>query len=293
MIQELVEFCDASFAPNTKGLPCYGNPIISCTDCLKEIHFNRGSNREYDCMNMCHWYVCQDIYRYVSEMAWQLHDTKLGLRKRIAPLNICSIGCGPCSELIAIEEYRRKNGLTFEYNYTGFDLNNVWSPIQHKVASLTADPTSIKFVNEDVFDYYGHTEDRPDMIIMNYMLSDMLKHGEKTFAEFLNNFFNFVDGLSSCFILINDINLGRNKSEPRYYYDTICDRIKKGCSHGGFDCIKYHFADSQKPYFRFEEKRPMSEVLFKVPEKIAKQYNTNTECHSAQMTIIKKKESTK
>lgn len=111
MIQELVNFCDASFAPNTEGFSCHNAPVTSCPDCLKDIHFNKVSGRKYDCVNMCHWYVCQNIYRYASEMVWQLHDKELGLRSRKSALNICSIGCGPCSELIAIGEYRKKHGL--------------------------------------------------------------------------------------------------------------------------------------------------------------------------------------
>lgn len=97
-------------------------------------------------------------------MVWQLHDKELGLRSRKSALNICSIGCGPCSELIAIEEYRKKHGLTFDYTYTGFDFNDVWNPIQHQVALLSAMPDSIKFVNGDIFDYYKDTGDNPDMI---------------------------------------------------------------------------------------------------------------------------------
>jgi len=293
MIQELVEFCDASFAPNTKGFPCNNEPFTSCIDCLKEIHFNKTSERKYDCVNMCHWYVCQDIYRYASEMAWLLHDKDLGLRTRTSPLNICSIGCGPCSELIAIEEYRKKYGLTFEYTYTGFDLNNVWNPIQNKVASLSASPDVIRFVHGDVFEYYSRSDERPNMIILNYMLSDMLKYGQDAFSTFIENLCNFVAELPSCAVLINDINRGVDKTDPRGYYSTIHGGIAKGCGWKNIEAKRYHFADSMKNYYTYGVQRPKSAILFDAPEAIVSKYATNTECHSAQMTIIKKKESTK
>lgn len=293
MIQELVDFCNTSFAPNDKGLPCYGNPLMSCSDCLKEIHFDKGSGRKYDCVNMCHWYVCRDIYRYVTEMAWLLHDKGLGLRTRTSPLHICSIGCGPCSELIAIEEYRKRYGLTFNYTYTGFDLNNVWAPIQSKVSTLSASPDSIKFVNGDVFDYYEHTADRPNMIILNYMLSDMLKYGQDDFNAFIDKLCRFVIGLPSFALLINDINRGVSESDPRWYYSVIYSKIIKQCGKGNIEQRCYHFEDSMKNFYAYGEKRGKNGIWIEAPEEIINKYTTNTECHSAQMIIIKKKKLTK
>lgn len=293
MIQELVDYCDANYTPNAKSLPCHEDSSMSCMDCLKEIHFNRGTDRKYDCINMCHYYVCQDIYRYVTEMAWLLHDKTLGLRIRTAPLNICSIGCGPCSELIAIEEYRKGHELTFEYNYTGFDLNNVWRPIQEKVASLSASPDSIKFVYGDVFDYYEKTEERPNMVILNYMLSDMLRYGQAEFSIFVDNLCNFVSSLPSFALLINDINRGVDKSDPRWYYPVILNSIINQCGKSNIDHRCYHFEDSMKRFFSYGDKRSTSGILIKAPDNIITKYTTNTECHSAQMIIIKKKEQTK
>lgn len=288
MIQGLVDFCNASFAPNDKGLPCFENPSMSCSDCLKEIHFNKDSGRKYDCVNMCHWYVCQDIYRYVTEMTWLLQDKVLGLRTRKSPLNICSIGCGPCSELIAIEEYRKRCGLTFNYTYTGFDINDVWEPIQSKVSTLSATPDSIMFVNGNVFDYYEHTTDRPNMIILNYMLSDMLKYGQDDFIAFIDKLCRFVIGLPSCAILINDINRGVDNTDPRQYYQKIYRNIVKECGYDNIECKCYHFADSMKNFYQYGTQRSKNSILFPVSEAIASKYNTNTECHSAQMIIIKK-----
>ena len=293
MIQELVDFCSQSFSPNIEGVPCDGAPQMTCSDCLKEIHFDKESIRRYDCINMCHWYVCQDIYRYATEMVWLLHDKELGLKKRIDPLNICSIGCGPCSELIAFEEYRRAKDLSFEYTYTGFDTNNVWSPIQDKVISLSASPDTIRIINEDVFDYYNNVNARPNMIILNYMLSDMLKYGQRDFDSFINNLCEFVAGLPSFALLINDINRGINRSDPRYYFSRIYDKIARICGRKNIRVSCHHFADSLKNYFSYGELRANNKIIFTIPDNIVTLYDTNTECHSAQLTIIKSKAHTK
>lgn len=293
MIQELVDFCDKSYSPHIKGGPCVGDPLMTCENCLKEIHFKKDSSRQYDCENMCYWYVCQDIYRYASEMAWLLHDKELGLRKRNSPLNICSIGCGPCSELIAIEEYHHRYGLTFEYSYTGFDINNVWYPIQQKVISLSASPNAIKIINGDVFEYYNSVDERPNMIILNYMLSDMLRYGQEAFSSFVDKLCVFVVGLPSCAVLINDINRGVNKADPRYYYPRIKNQIVRKCGRDNVIDLHFHFVDSMKSFYPYGTQRAKSDILFTAPDRIVARYNTNTECHSAQMTIIKMKEHTK
>ena len=287
MIQELVDFCHNSFSRDTKGAPCDGNPFANCSDCLKDIHFNKDSLRKYDCLNMCHWYVCQDIYRYATEMAWLFHDKELGLKKRVDPLNICSIGCGPCSELIAFEEYRRRNGLTFNYSYTGFDFNDVWRPIQQKVVSFSSSPDTIRINNCDVFDYYDNVDERPNMIILNYMLSDMLKYRQRDFDSFINKLCRFAAELPSFSLLINDINSGRDATGVRYHYEKFIMKIRQLCGRDSIRVSCHHFADSLKNYFIYGEQRAMNGIIFSPPKAIVTRYETNTECHSAQLTIIK------
>lgn len=55
----------------------------------------------------------------------------------------------------------------------------------------------------------------------------------------------------------------------------------------------YHFADSMKNYYAYGCQRARNAILFEVPDNILSKYNTNTECHSAQIAIVKKKERTR
>lgn len=290
MIEELVNYCNNCFSTTVINQECGKELSTSCSDCLKEIHYNQSPDRQYDCPSMCYWYVCQNIYRYATEMIWLFHDIKPLLNSATKQIKICSIGSGPASELIALEEYRAKNKLTFDYAYTGFDTNTIWKPIQDKLVELSAEPDKIRFVNNDVFEYYKTVDERPHIIILNYMLSDMLRHGRQPFEEFLERFYDFVDTLPAAVIFINDINLGRDETEPRYYFSEIYRRLRKNISQGYYKCTMYHFADSIKAYFQYGIQRSNNTLLISPPNEIANKYKTNTECHSAQLLFIKKKE---
>lgn len=105
MIQELVNHCHSCYDLEVGKVPFDKAHCVSCEDCLKEIHYPLGTHRQYDCIVMCHYYVCHNIYRYATEMLWLFHEKALGFKARTSPIRMCSIGCGPCSELVAFEEY--------------------------------------------------------------------------------------------------------------------------------------------------------------------------------------------
>ena len=293
MIQELVNYCKTQFEREGGTSSCAGQMCVSCTDCLKEIHFDRESTRKYDCVKMCYWYVCQNIYRYSTEMLWLFHERELGLKNRKTPLRICSIGCGPCSELIAFEEYYRNKELPFEFTYTGFDTNTIWNPIQGYIASLSSYPDKVSFCHEDVFEHYAKVDEHPNVIILNYMLSDMLKYGKEAFVAFLKKLGVFIEELPSCALLINDINLGISDTQPRFYYSSIVNMIRKNNKGHKVSVTYSHFKDSKKNYYHYGNERVKNDVLFKVPYEISTKFVTNTECHSAQLLIIKYKENAK
>lgn len=284
MIQELVSHCSTCYDFEVGKVPFANAHCVSCEDCLKEIHFNHDSERKYDCVVMCHYYVCHNIYRYATEMLWLFHDKALGLKARTYPIRMCSIGCGPCSELVAFEEYYKNKNLPFEFTYDGFDTNRIWNPIQKYVKSISARPENITFHNEDIFDYYAHCDTKPNVIILNYMLSDMLNHNKGGFQAFFNKLNEFIKQLPSCAILVNDINLGLNDGHPRYYYQSLINNLEPD----RIAISKAHFADSIKNYYRYgNNQRARSSILFNVPDEISSKFATNTECHSAQLLIVK------
>lgn len=106
MIQELVKHCSSYY--DLKFDKVSNRDCGDCGDCLKKIHYPLGTYKQYDCIVMCHYYVCHNIYRYTTEMMWLFHEEALRFKARTNPIRMCSIGCGPCSELVAFEEYYKK-----------------------------------------------------------------------------------------------------------------------------------------------------------------------------------------
>ena len=280
MIQELVSHCSSCYDLEVGKVPFANAHCVSCVDCLKEIHFNHNSDRKYDCPAMCHYYVCQNIYRYASSTALPL---SLGIMQYCARPGVSA------STLVAFEEYHKRYQLSFEFTYEGFDTNKIWEPVQNYVKSIASNPENITFHDTNVFDYYEQSDTKPDLIILNYVLSDMLNHEKEEFESFLSRLEEFVKGLPSCAILINDINLGMNDSQPRKYYSDIYKMTLKHTQPGKFVARGGHFKDSKKNYFQYGVERPHSNMLFDIPDEISSKFVTNTECHSAQLLIIKNK----
>ena len=290
MINELVSYCREQYFATTEGLPCDNKQYHLCPECLREIHYAKKLARVYDCPNMCYWYVCQDIYRYVTEMAWMFHDTRLGLMNRKDPLRICSIGCGPCSELIAFEEYYKRQNLSFDYSFTGFDRNFIWSDIQKQVKKLSMKPDNISFHNTDMFNYYTCLDNpKPNVIILNYVISDMLKYDYDAFIRFKDDLIHFIQELPSCALLINDINLGVCNKDPRSHYADFYRGVKNGINNDSqtIDVGTSHFKNSLKPYIYYGVERK-NNLWLDAPDDIKQLFNTNTECHSAQILIVKR-----
>ncbi len=282
MINDVVEFCRRSYGRGGACADCDNDCKGGCSACLRAIHRDSECNRAYNCANMCNWYVCQNMHKYASEIYYALNV--LGLNSGRPRLNVCSIGCGPASELIAIEVFRKKHNQSLQYTFNGFDFNEYWNPIQAFVKSQTHNPDNVIFMNMDVFDHYRDSDDLPNMIILNYMLSDMLKMDFDRFNGFLDGLYNLFRRMPSGVLLINDINVGLNPRNVRYYYDRIAKRIKE--ENPNAKIYGYHFENTMKRYYPYGTQHQRN-TTFRVPNNIVREFNPNTECHSAQLLIIK------
>jgi hypothetical protein len=142
-------------------------------------------------------------------------------------------------------------------------------------------------MNTDVFDYYRESEDLPDMIILNYMLSDMLKMNVDGFNGFLEELYNLFMRMPSGVLLINDINIGLKPDNVRYYYERIATRIIKDNQNSQIH--RFHFANSKQDgdrYYRYGTQHQSNKTCL-VPQNIMDDFKPNTECHSAQLLIYK------
>lgn len=288
MIDEIVNYCHEKY--KSKPLFCENCDEFFCTkgckQCLHDIHFTQDCHRNYDCPYMCYYYVCQNIHRYATEMYYIWYNVLsyyYNKNKEFPNLKICSVGCGPCSELIALEEYCLKHNLSFPVEFIGFDKEYTWKEIQDYIKAQSSFSGQISFENCDVFDYYN-AHDKPNVIVLNYMLSNLLKNSPNGFQQFLHSLFKLFSEMPDGVLLINDINIGKYDTQVRYYYETIIESLKH---KNKIQVGRFHFKDTLNNYYPYGDQRAKSELLFQVPEIISSTFNTNTECHSAQLIIVK------
>lgn len=288
-INQLVSFCDKNYnrrgndddkCTNCPNETCYK----SCLACLEQIHNIDCHNRTYNCQNIAYCYTCKYIYRYLSEIE---HILTVYLKEfnEVNRLNVCSIGCGPCSELFGLYDFKIKNKLKYEIKFLGFEENLIWKPIHDEINSLSESKFESQFIYSDVFDYYDKNSDLPNIVILNYVLSDILRKSADDLQQFLNKFYEFYSLLPNSILIINDINLGTDKQGIRAYYDPLIKKIKE---RNNIEVGKFHFRNSQKDYYRYGEQHPQNTVFINPIAEINEYYSPWLECRSAQCIIYKK-----
>ncbi len=110
-----------------------------------------------------------------------------------------SVGCGPCTELAAVDYLKESGILNFEkLQYRGIDpLGSVWSCIWKDIKNYFGD--GIKFYQKDILELVDVIIEGnwiPDVLIFQYVFSDMYKHSnEEEIIQFIDKLAFF---LNSC-----------------------------------------------------------------------------------------------
>ena len=203
-INNLIQYCIKQYKQPKKCRSCVNNKqCVNAENCYKvciyKIHRFSNKTLHYNCPNLLNCYVLKHFYRYISEIESIFERHFNGCS---AHLNIASIGCGPASELFGIIDYKERNPQsTFSFDYKGFDLDDIWRPLWDYSEGRF---NNVHFINQDFFDYYS-THDKPDVIILNYMLSDMAKYHTDRMQQFLDKLLSFLEQLPCGMVIINDI----------------------------------------------------------------------------------------
>lgn len=142
LIDDIVDYCNKKYT--TFGDKC-GNGVCShptgkcsgsCYNCLYEIHYFDGDKCKhkslYDCQKMLYHYVCQYTLRYASEILHAFKDENCFL-STFESINMMSIGCGGCPDLMAMEMLLYDSGITVPVSYKGYDINSLWLPVHNRV----------------------------------------------------------------------------------------------------------------------------------------------------------------
>jgi hypothetical protein len=132
-----------------------------------------------------------------------------------------SIGCGPATEIIAIEKIMRDKSITKTCQYFGFDFNPIWNSVQKILTNIfLSNNCNLSFQNELLSN--NPVLQNTKLLILNHVVSDVYKHAQKNSRAdalaFLQNDINPIiqQMPSNSYILINDVNsynMGRDEIE--------------------------------------------------------------------------------
>lgn len=218
-----------------------------CEMCLDYIHNPSHApvgapDRKYDCVHMADVYTCKYSCRYTSEMIYALKRCN-DLRK-VDQLKVLSFGCGPCTDLFAIDYLRASGDLRYQgLEYRGVDYSkDVWKYIHGDIKQFENENRRIDFYYQDACELITKIEKGtwvPNLIVFQYVFSDMHKHTDsKSINYFMDTFAKYYNQKisSSTYIVLNDINLGKEFGGGREYFDQLCRKLEGSISRKGRFC---------------------------------------------------------
>ena len=284
-VNDLVSFCDSNWVCPKCGMACGNVCMGHCLKCLGHIHKVGTSDRTYNCGNIAFCYTCKYIYKYSSEI-FHILEILGKILKRAQRIRAASIGCGPASELFGLCTHRDLYDMNYRIEYDGFEKNDIWKPIHDKIKQMD-DIDTISFHYGNVFDYYDGSVPYPNLLILNYVISDIVRQSSiEEIEQFLNSLTSLISSmLPGSFVVINDINLGRDQKESRYYYSVIIDKL----AEVGVQThpLKFHFPSSRLYYFPYGVKVQNNNIVQPIPDHIERKYNPWDECRSAVLIFRK------
>lgn len=290
LINEIVSSCDKRYLNKECSNCSYGeNCPNRCDKCLHYIHSpsEAPAPRKYDCPNMADFYVCKYSYKYTSEMIYALRQLR-DIKGRKS-LKVLSIGCGPCTELFALDYLKETGKYKYEeIEFRGIDpLRDVWGNIHKEIKRYNNDVYANKFFNKNIIELIDTIIEvrwLPQLVVFQYVFSDMQKNTSRTeinrfidkLSEFINNMMEY-----DTYIVLNDINLSTRWGGGREYFDAILSKVHN-CSY-----FRYHFSNSNKPnHFHYGEEYDDNSLIINIPRDI-RQYDPYNSCASAQLLIKK------
>lgn len=298
LYDHVISFCDTQYQNHRGGGPCIdcnhpsGACSGGCSHCLYQIHYPSANNavickNVYDCTNMMFYYVCQYTYIYTSEILYALNEHS-GFLARFENFNMMSIACGACPDLMALEEYTRRNCSRQPISYRGFDVNEKWRPI-HACIKEYCDAHEIKrsFFERDVFDNLGkYYSSSCNIIVISYLISYLYNTGQVNLVEGLFDeiVFNIEESNEErILIIINDVNSNRR---GRDCFSLLLRSLRRvGITYRN----RFRFFDSRRLNFFQRNGTPYisNACLIPMDEGIINRYHMSrfSECGSYQLVV--------
>jgi len=231
IIQQYISQCKNLYkpCPQTDNGICNNDPLCECRcfiysdckTCLSNIFFNYEHRlRTYKCLPITYSYVERYTNIFASEIyriLFQYDD----IWNNISNKNIVSIGCGPATELIAIEKIMRDKAVQPTCQYMGFDPNNIWSSVWNILTNIfQSHNIQLSFI-DSMLSIDNPVLKNTKLLILNHVVSDVFKHAQNPKVDIINFLQNDITPIIQqmpidSFILINDINsfrMGRDEIE--------------------------------------------------------------------------------
>ena len=246
---------------------------------------------------MADYYTCIYSCRYASEIIYALRQCRD--IKELKTLKVLSFGCGPCTDLFAIDYLHNQRELQYDnLEYRGIDYcEDVWRNVHSDVLSFNNESVNIQFIYEDACSIVetilsGNGEWIPDLIVFQYFFSDMHKHtGIIKTREFVNHIANYCNKRlkEKSYVILNDVNLDWDHQGGRNYFDLLSGKIPEIQKQ----LRKGHFYDKNsikiKGGYPYGDEFPDNTNFFPQIRTQMSRFSLLDTCASAQM-IIKKVE---
>lgn len=207
------EGCDECKCPTGESTSCKGSckRNLNCEECLEAFFYgdDEQRNKRYECIPVTYTYVLKYLNRYASEI-YRIFLQKPEMIQKLNNSTIFSLGCGPATELVAIDELIKVKNIV-NVTYCGYDLNSIWRR-SHLISSHQQDNGELQFsFKEELIKKETEGINNIDFLFLNYVCSDVYVHEQsnnESLSEWLENnitplVFEMKHGAS---IIINDVN---------------------------------------------------------------------------------------
>lgn len=213
-LEYYLNYCDSQYQnsnPTQCGETCNNKNYcqgqeVDCYNCIKRVHNYKNCTVHYNCPKMMYNYVLKHSYRFAAEVYYEV----LRLQRVLSQWNevyYTSIGCGPCTELFGLLQNWRNLGKGDDsFHFNGFDNEPMWKSLMDYVETLFSSQ-DVHTHDVDVFQYYQESHWRVDILVLNYMLSDMFKFKTGLYTAFLLSLCDLIKEMRPQFLLINDVYL--------------------------------------------------------------------------------------
>ena len=200
--------------PNNHYCKANEGQMSICNQCIFHILWAKHPSFSYGCPKITYHYALRFFNRFSSEIAYAMAKYRFG---EIKKYNVVSLGCGPGSEVYGFVRVLKVRKLPIVLDYQGYDQNKIWKNVQDiSKDKLSQSGHHIEFYCNDMFnDFVGFNGEGVDLLVMNYLLSDVQKFSNNVgqMEQFLSSVAFFVIMNNVRNILFNDNSYYGNKGK--------------------------------------------------------------------------------